>query len=100
MTNCMLHARSLPSKIWVEELNFDAYIHNISPHIYVWGMTPFEAWTSDKPDVTHLCIFRSRAWAHIPSKKRKALDLHRTPCIFVGYIDDVKGYRLIDSSKD
>jgi hypothetical protein len=63
-------------------------------------MTPFEAWTGDKPDVTYLCIFGSRAWAHIPSKKRKALDPSRTPSIFVGYPDDVKGYRLNDPSTD
>jgi hypothetical protein len=95
-----LHVRYLPSNLWVEELNCVSYIHNISPHIYVEDMTPFEAWISDKPYVTHLCIFKSRTWAHIPSEKRKALDQHTTPYIFVGYLDDVKGYRLIDPSTD
>jgi hypothetical protein len=100
MTNCMLHVRSLPSKLWVEALNCVSYIQNISPHRSVEDMTPFEAWTGDKPDVTHFCIFGSRAWAHIPSEKRKALDPQSTPCIFVGYPDDVKGYMLIDPSTD
>ena len=50
--------------------------------------------------MTHFCIFGSRAWARIPSEKRKALDPQRTECIFVGYLDDVKGYRLIDLSSD
>jgi hypothetical protein len=50
--------------------------------------------------VTHFCIFGSRAWARIPSKKRKALDPQSTDCIFVGYPDGVKGYRLIDLSSD
>ena len=36
-------------------------------------------------------------WEHI---KRKALDPQSTACIFVGYFDDVKGYRLIDPSTD
>jgi transposase InsO family protein len=53
MTSCMLHARSLPSKLWVEALNCVAYIQNRSPHRSVEDMTPFEAWTGDKPDVTH-----------------------------------------------
>jgi hypothetical protein len=61
-------------------------------------MTPFEAWKGDKPDVTHFHIFGSHTWAHIPSEKRKQLDPRSTPCIFVGYLDDVKGYRLIDPS--
>ena len=63
-------------------------------------MTPFEAWSSCKPEVTHFRIFGSRAWARIPSEKRKELDPQSTACIFVGYFDDVKGYRLIDPSTD
>jgi len=96
----MLHARSLPSKIWVEALNCDAYIQNRSPHRFVEDMTPFEARTCDKTYVTHFNIFVSRAWTHIPSGKRKELYPQRTPCIFVGYANDVKGYKMIDSSTD
>ena len=36
----------------------------------------------------------------IPSEKRKALDPQSIECIFVGYLDGVKGYRLIDISSD
>jgi hypothetical protein len=50
--------------------------------------------------VTHFRIFSSRAWARIPFEKRKALDPQSTECIFVGYLDGVKGYRLIDLSSD
>jgi hypothetical protein len=96
----MLHVRSLPSKLWAEALNYVAYIQNRSPHISIEDMTPFEAWTRDKPDVTHFRIFGSCTWAHILSEKRKALDPHRTPCIFMGYPDDMKGYKLIDPSTD
>jgi hypothetical protein len=53
-----------------------------------------------QPEVTHFCVFGSRAWAQIPSEKRKALDPQSTACIFVGYPDGVKGYRLIDPSTD
>ena len=94
----MLHARSLPSKIWAEALNCVAYIQNRSPHKSIEYRTPFESWTGDKTDVTHFRIFGSRARSCIPSKKRKSLDQHSTPCIFVGYPDDVNGYRLIDPS--
>jgi hypothetical protein len=50
--------------------------------------------------VTHFHIFSSRAWAWIPSKKRKELDPQSTKCIFVGYPDGVKAYKLIDISSD
>ena len=56
------------------------------------------AWSGCKPEVTHFRIFGSRALARIPSEKRKALDPQSTACIFVGYFDDVKGYKLIDPS--
>jgi hypothetical protein len=54
----------------------------------------------NKPEVTHFCVFGSHAWAWIPSEKRKALDPQSIACIFVGYPDGVKGYRLIDPSTD
>jgi hypothetical protein len=50
--------------------------------------------------VAHFRILGSRAWAQIPSEKRKALDPQSIECIFVGYPDGVKGYRLIDLSSD
>jgi hypothetical protein len=96
----MLHAKSLPQRLWAEALNCETYIQNRSPHRYVKDKTPYEAWSGLKPEVTHFHIFGSRAWAQIPSEKRKALDPQRTECIFVGYPDGVKGYRLIDISSD
>jgi hypothetical protein len=70
----MLHAKSLPQRLWAEELNFGNYIQNRSPHRYFKDKTPYEAWSGLKPEVTHFYIFGSRAWAKIPSQKRKTLD--------------------------
>jgi hypothetical protein len=50
--------------------------------------------------VTHFHIFSSRAWAEIPFEKRKEIDPQIIECIFVGYPNDVKGYRIIDLSSD
>jgi hypothetical protein len=96
----MLHAKSLPQRLWAEALNCATYIQNRSPHRSIKDKTPYEAWSGLKPEVTHFHIFGSRAWARIPSEKRKALDPQSTECIFVGYPDGVKGYRLIDLSSD
>jgi hypothetical protein len=70
----MLHAKSLPHRLWAEALNYAKYIQNRSPHISVKDKTPYEAWSGLKLEVTHFRIFGSRAWARIPSEKRKALD--------------------------
>jgi hypothetical protein len=98
MAYCILHAKSLPQRLWAKELNCETYIQNISPHRYVNDKTPYESCNDLKLEVTHFYIFGSCAWAKIPSDKRKALDPQRTKCIFVGYPDDVKGYKLIDIS--
>jgi hypothetical protein len=96
----MLHAKSLPQRLWAEALNCATYIQNKSPHRSVKDKTPYKAWSGLTPEVTHFRIFGSRIWAWIPSKKRKALNPQSTECIFVGYPDSVKEYRLIDLSSD
>jgi transposase InsO family protein len=78
MASCMLHAKSLPQRLWAEALNCATYIQNRSPHRSIKDKTPYEAWSSLKLEVTHFRIFGSRAWAQIPSEKRKALDPQRT----------------------
>jgi hypothetical protein len=50
--------------------------------------------------VTHFRIFGSRAWAQIPSEKRKELNTQIIECSFFGYLDGVKEYRHIDLSSD
>jgi hypothetical protein len=100
MASCMLHAKSLSQRLWVEARNYATYIQNRSPYTFVKDKTPYEAWSGHKPEVTYFCIFGSCAWARIPSKKRKALDPQSIECIFVACPDSVKGYRLIDLSSD
>jgi hypothetical protein len=40
-------------------------------------------------------VFGSEAWAHICDEKRKTLQPKSEKFIFVGYFEDVKGYRFI-----
>ena len=96
----MLHAKSLPQRLWAKALNCETYIQNISPHRSVKDKTPYEAWSGLKSEVTHFLIFGSHAWFRIPSEKRKELDPQSTMSIFVGSSDSVKGYRLIDISSN
>ena len=57
METCMMEAKTLPPKFWAEAKNCAAYIQNWVPHKQLDGMTPFEAWSGHKPDVTHFRIF-------------------------------------------
>ena len=40
-------------------------------------------------------VFGSEAWAHIPDEKHNALEPKSEKCLFVGYSEYVKGYRLL-----
>ena len=84
----MMEAKNLPPKVWAKAIKYASYIHNRVPHNYLDGMTPFKAWSGHKPDVTHFRIFGSRAWAIIPTEKRKDLQPQSQECLFVGYYED------------
>ena len=73
MPTCKLEAKDLSPKIWDEAINCATYVQNIVPHKELEEKTPFEAWSGHKPNVSHLRVFGSKAWARIPPEKRKAL---------------------------
>lgn len=56
--------------------------------------TPHEAWYGKKPGVHHLKVFGSVAYAHIPAALRNKLDDKSEKCIFIGYSERSKAYKL------
>ena len=98
METCMIEVRELNPKIWDESISYANHIKNRSFHRSVKGMTPYEAWFGEKPDVSNFRIFETKARARIPSEKRKSLQPQRKECLMVGYGEDTKGYKLFDTS--
>jgi hypothetical protein len=95
MANCMIQSMGLNLQYWAEAINSANYIVNRTPTKALKNITSEEALTKIKPDVSHFRVFGSIAWAHIPDEKRKALQPKSEKCIFVGYSEYVKGYRLL-----
>lgn len=62
-------------------------------------MTPYEAWTKEKPGVGHLRVFGCDAYAHVPKEERRKLDPKAKKYILVGYGEETKGYRLYDPTR-
>ena len=58
------------------------------------GKTPYEAWNNRKTNVSNLKIFGSIAYSLLASDARSKMDKKCEKCIFVGYSDETKGYRL------
>src|ERR1044072_2585627 len=58
-----------------------------------------EVWTGNPIELSNLRIFGSLAYVHISSEDRSKLDPKSRRCIFIGYNNDVKGYKLWDPTK-
>ena len=72
---------------------------NRSPTLALVDKTPHEVWSSKKPSIAHLRVFGCDAFMHVPKEKRSKLDNKAEKCIFVGYKDGIKGYKLWNSIK-
>jgi hypothetical protein len=46
--------------------------------------------------VAHLNVFGCDAFVHVPKEKRNTLDKKAVKCIFIGYKEGMKGYKLWD----
>jgi len=58
--------------------------------------TPYEMWYGRLPLVKHLKVFGSTSYALIPKEKRCKVGARSRKCIFLGYFDTTKGYKLYD----
>ena len=96
MTTCKLESKKLATNLWAEAMHAAAYIQNRVPHSSVKGKTPFKAYFGHKLDVSNLQVFGSTAWARIPLDKRRALQPQRIECLFIGYLDESKGFNILD----
>lgn len=87
---CMLHKSGLPKKFWAEALATATFLINRSPSYALGMMTPMEKWSEVKSDYKELKVFGSLVYAHVKQGK----ELRAIKCIFLGYPEETKGYRL------
>ena len=97
MARCMLLDADLDKKYWAEAANTANYLQNILP-TKAANKTPYELWTSKKPDVKNLHIFGCKAYVFVHKEQRKKLDDKAEKMIFVGYSEESKGYRFLDKT--
>lgn len=71
-----------------------AYIQNISPHRALANKTPEGVFTGKKPELSHLRIFGSVAYCHIPDEKRSKLDQTADKGYLIGYSENKRAYRI------
>lgn len=99
MARCMLIEARLPNKYWGEAVSTANYIQNRLT-TRVTNITPFEVWNKRKPDLKHIQVFGTKVFAHIPKTNRRKLDIKAKELTFVGYAENIKAYRLLDTVTD
>ena len=68
----------------------------MSPSSALVVMTPHELWSSKNPSVSHLKVFGCDAFLHVSKEKRSKMDKKAVNCIFIGYKDGMKCYKIWD----
>ena len=94
MARTLLKEKSLSNNFWAEAVACSVYLLNRSPTTKLNLKFPQEAWSGTKLNVAHLRTFGCIAYTHIPSELRKKLDDRSEKCIFIGYSETSKAYKI------
>jgi transposase InsO family protein len=98
MIRSMLHTTNLDLRYWGEAFMYAVHIRSLMLTSSLKEKVPYEAWTGRKPDVSHLRIFGSLGWAHVPKEVQHGkLESRAVRVRMLGWwTDEAKGYRLED----
>ncbi|KAK4384556.1 Retrovirus-related Pol polyprotein from transposon TNT 1-94 [Sesamum angolense] len=88
---CLLISSGLAKSFWGEALLTAAYLINRSPSVPLLGKLPECVWTGKNVDLSYLRIFGCSAFVFQNSDK---LEPRALKCVFIGYPEGIKGYRL------
>eukprot|EP00253_Pinus_taeda_P024505 PITA_24505 len=88
----MIYDQEMPMFLWAEACNTNVYVQKRSPHRVLEDVTPEMLFTGVKPNVSHLRIFGSLVYVHVPTKKRTKLEPLFERGVFVGYSEVLKAY--------
>ena len=90
----MLSGADLEQEFWAEEVGTACYLVNRSPSSTLVEKNLPEVWIGKKSSLEHLKVFGCDAYVHLPKENRSKLDKNTEKCIFIGYKDGVKGYKI------
>lgn len=87
----MLFHSGLSKFFWPEAADTACYLINRCPAVVLQNKTPMQIWTDHEFDYNSLKVFGSLAYCHVGQDK---LEPRAVKCVFIGYPDGVKGYKL------
>jgi hypothetical protein len=92
----MITATNQSRELWAEASNCALYLRDRLIGKYLPEMTPYEAWFGRKPNLSHLRMFGCSAYMHIPAHEWSKFSTRAQKCVFVGYCETQKEFRLWD----
>ena len=95
MMRCMLHSSGLGPEYWSHAIVQAVFIKNRVPHRSL-GMSPYQAFTGKKPNLSNLRIFGSRVYARKPGLRPAKLDHNTSSGIFLSHTSTSGNVNFID----
>ena len=95
----LLHA-SLPSYFWHHALRMATYLLNILPTPKLNNLSPLQILYQKAPIFTHLRTFGCLCYPLFPSSQINKLQPCSTPCVFLGYPSNHRGYKCLHLSSN
>jgi len=96
MVHSMMFFKNVKLMFWVDAVLCVVYVNNRCPSNAIRNKTPYEMWYGHIPSVKHLRVFGSTCYALVPKVHRKKLGARSRKCIFLGYSNTSRAYRLYD----
>jgi histone deacetylase 1/2 len=95
----LVHA-SLPPSFWHHALEMATYLLNILPSKTINFESPLKMLYHKDPSYSHLRIFGCLCFPLFPSTTIHKLQPRSTPCVFLGYPSNHRGYKCLDLSSN
>ena len=94
MARSLFKGKNVSNEYLAEAVASTVYILNKSPTKIVRDMIPQQAWSGKHHILSHFKVFGCIAYAHMPKQTRSKLDDKSEKCIFIGYDEQSKAYKL------
>jgi hypothetical protein len=94
----LLFQSHLKPSYWVDALHTATYLYNCRPSHPLHLMTPYETLFLQRPDYSHLRTFGYLCFPNLSTTTPHKLAPRSTPCVFIGYPNEHKGYCCLELS--
>jgi hypothetical protein len=98
MIRTLLAHSSVPPSFWHHALQMATYLLNILPQKNLANYSPTQLLYHRDPSYTHLRVFGCLCYPLFPSTTINKLQPRSTPCVFLGYPINHRGYKCFDLS--